>query len=62
MVEVVAELALLERVAAGDDVEQQPAAGDPLERRRLMRGQCGGDEARPTMSRLSPFVGRYQCT
>jgi hypothetical protein len=38
MVEVVAVPALLDRVAAGDDVEQQPAAGDPLERRRPAAG------------------------
>lgn len=45
--EVVAVPALLRRVAAGDDVEQQPAAGDPLESGGLVGGQGGGDEPGP---------------
>ena len=37
--EVVAEPLLLGRLAAGDDVEQQPAVGDPLEGGGHLRGQ-----------------------
>ena len=42
----VAEAPHLDRVAAGDDVEHQPAAGEALERRGLLGGERGGDEAR----------------
>ena len=38
---------LLDRVAAGDDVEQQPAAGEPLVRRGHLRGERRRDQARP---------------
>ena len=42
--EVVAEAPLLRRLAPGDDVEQQPPGGDPLEgRRHLGRQRRGGD-------------------
>jgi len=45
VVVVVAEALLLDRVAAGDDVEQEPAAGDALVGGGHLRGQGGGDGA-----------------
>ena len=47
VVEVVAEARLLETVAAGDDVQKKPAVRDALERCRLMRDQCRGNQSRP---------------
>src|SRR5690606_7582059 len=35
---------LLDRVAPGDDVDDEPPPGQSLERARLVRGQRGGDE------------------
>jgi hypothetical protein len=45
VVEEVAVGPLLDRVAAGDHVEPQPAAGQPLEGGRLLRGQRRQHEA-----------------
>ncbi len=45
--QMVAETALLGALPAGDDVEQQAPAGDPLVGRGHLGGQGGGDEARP---------------
>ena len=47
MGEVVAEARLLDRVAAGDDVEQEPAAREALEGLHLLGGQGGCEGSRP---------------
>ncbi|WSM82126.1 hypothetical protein OIF68_06235 [Actinacidiphila glaucinigra] len=56
MVQVVAEAALLDGVPAGDDVEQEPAPGDPLVGRRHLRGQDRREDPRPERDQeLQPF-------
>jgi hypothetical protein len=60
--EEVAVGALLAGIAAGDDVQQEPAPADPLQRRGHVCGECRHDETWPERDQeLQPLGVAHQC-